>query len=130
MAGVNGVLGHMVDDNRLAALPDLVTKSALDLEFATRLQSKVYVVAHTAGDPTVLGDARDRGETHARRATHDVEDGRDRLDAADGGNVLLERLAHGLHGVRIIWLICCPTRRHASCRGAGAKIKKRTIGLV
>src|ERR1700722_1622659 len=84
----------MVDDDRLAALPDLVANRALDLEFAARLQSEADVITDAASDPAIFGDARDCGKAHARHAAHDVEDRRDRLDAADGGYVSLERFAH------------------------------------
>src|ERR1700722_13331911 len=99
VASVKRVLGHMVDYHRLPALPDLMANRGLDLEFAAWLQPKVNVVAHAASNPSILGDACDGGKPHARRATHDVEDRRNRLDAADRGNVLLERFAHA-HGVR------------------------------
>ena len=124
MAGINGVFGHMVDDDRLAALPDFVANRALDLEFPARLQSEIDVVAHAAGDPAILGDPGDRGEAHPGRATHDVEDRRDRLDGADSGNILCERFAHrGVTGVRR--LICWRIISRSLCRGAGAKIKEK-----
>ena len=91
---VNGVLGHMVDDDRLAALSDLVAKRGFDLELAAGLQSEVDVIAHAAGDPSVLGDARNRSETHPRRSAHNAKNCRDRLDAADGGYILIENLVH------------------------------------
>ena len=94
MAGVNGVLGHMVDDNRLSALTDLVAKRGLDLQFAAGLQSEVDIVADAARDPTVFGHARNRSKTHPRRSAHNAKNRRDRLDAADGGYILIENLVH------------------------------------
>ncbi len=129
MASVNGVLGHVVDDDRFAALPDLVAEGGLDLELAACFQSKVDVIAHAARDPSILGDARDRSETHARRATDDVEDRRNRLHAADGGNVLLERLAHA-HGVGFIWRFADPYVLTPYVGALALKSRKSATGAV
>ena len=73
---------------------DLVADGGLDLELAAGLQAEVDLVAHRAGDPAVLGDARDRGKAHAGGAADDVEDGRNRVDAADRVDVVLEVVRH------------------------------------
>ena len=92
-------------------------------------QSEVDVIAHAARDPSILGDARDRGETHARRATDDVEDRRNRLHAADGGNVLLERLAHA-HGVGFIWRFADPYVLTPYVGALALKSRKSATGAV
>src|SRR3954447_1311435 len=40
MATIHRILGHMIDDDRLAAGSDFVTDRRLDLELTTRLQAK------------------------------------------------------------------------------------------
>ena len=56
----------MVDDDGVAALADFMADCSPDLEFATRLETEPDVVAHTARNPAIRGDAGDRSEAHAR----------------------------------------------------------------
>ena len=57
-----------------AAVADLVADGGLDLQLAARLQPEFDLVAHRAGDPAILGDARDRGEAHAGGAADHLQD--------------------------------------------------------
>ncbi len=113
MAAKVVVLGDVVDDDGVAAGADRVADRRLDLQLAARLQAESDLVAHGAGDPAVLGDPRDGGETHARRAAANLENGRHRIDAPDQRDIVLQwpgllgtvvhrdvRLASGLEGLR------------------------------
>jgi hypothetical protein len=94
MAAEHFIVGNVVDDDRLTALPDLVADRRLDLEFAPGLEPKLNFVEHRAGDPAILRHPGDRGEAHAGRAAHDLENLRDRIDARDRGDVFSNGPCH------------------------------------
>lgn len=81
-----GILGDMVDDDRGAALPDLVADGRLKAQLTARLEAEGDVILDCAGHPAVLGDARHGREAHSGGSAHHVEDrghGRDALDRDD-----------------------------------------------
>ena len=90
MAAERRILGDMVDNDGLPGAPDLVEDGGLDLELAARLKSELNVIENRAGDPSVLGHARDRGKAHPRRAADDVENCRNGVDARDRVDVGLQ----------------------------------------
>ena len=108
------ILGNMVDDHGLAARPDLLTDRGFDPQLATRLEPEINVIAHCAGDPTVLGHARHGGEPHAGGATDHIEDRRHRVDTGDRG----ERFFH------VSWSHAAHSR--PVCRTSTADIVERS----
>ena len=88
------ILGDMVDDHVLAALAHLVADGRLHLELAARLEAEGDLVAHGAGDPAILGDARNGGKTHSGRAANDLQDAGHRVDALDSGDVRRQICRH------------------------------------
>jgi len=52
------------------------------------LEIELDFVAHRAGDPALLGHPRHRGESHPRRAAHDIENHRNGVDPGDDGQVV------------------------------------------
>ena len=87
VAAVIFVLRHVIDDNRAAAIANFVADCRLDVEFAAGQQPKCYFIANGAGDPTVLGHPRYRGESHPGRAADHFQNGGDRIDFGDRGNI-------------------------------------------
>jgi len=86
MSAIFWVFGDVVDNNGFTALPDFVTDSGFDLEFAAGRKPELNVVAYGAGNPTILAYFCNRGETHACYAANDVEDrlhSRDALNCRD-----------------------------------------------
>ena len=118
MSSVNGVLGHVVDDDRFAALPDLVAERGLDLQgfaepgFNPKLMSSRTLQAIHRSSVTRATAAK-RMPVVRQTMSRIVGN---RLHAADGGNVLLERLAHA-HGVGFIWRFAQPIRSRAFMSG-------------
>ena len=84
----------MIDDDRLAAVRISSQMVVFDFELAARLEAEGDLVVHGAGNPAVLGDARHRGEAHARRAAHDIEDLRHHIDLGDRGQVVRDITLH------------------------------------
>ena len=89
MTAVNLILGHIINDDALAALTDFMADRCLDLEFAARFEPEVNLVEHRAGDPAPLCHPRDGGETHPGCMADDLKDVRNGLNAADYSNVSL-----------------------------------------
>jgi hypothetical protein len=89
------IRGNVVEDDWLAAHPDLGAKRGLDLQFAARLQAESKPVAHCTGNPSVLRDSRDCGEAHSGDAAHDLENRPERRNSADfekiGGRIVAHR---------------------------------------
>ncbi len=88
VAAEGRVLVHVVDHDRGAALPDLVADGRLEAQLTARLEAEGDVILDGAGDPAVIGDARDGSEPHSGGLAHHVEDrghGRDALDRDDVG---------------------------------------------
>src|SRR5690606_30623507 len=81
------VIGNVVD--RLPALPDLMADGGFDLKLTAGLEPERDVVEDAAGDPSAVGDARDSGESHPRRAAHHVENGGHGVDLPDGIDIRL-----------------------------------------
>src|SRR3954453_18203860 len=94
MRTVRGVFADILDDHRLAALPDLMADRGLDLELVTGLQPERKFVTRGTCDPPVPGDAGNGGKPHAGGPADHVEDGRNRSDPADLGYVALEIHCH------------------------------------
>src|ERR1700712_2054258 len=119
MAAIGLVLGHMVDDDRSAGIADIVTDRRLDLQFLARVKSEPDLVAHAAGDPTILRDPCHRGKTHARRPANDLEDRRHGIDPGDRGNAGFDISGHGpldlTHSPRIV----SPSRLSVTTRAPG-----------
>jgi hypothetical protein len=57
MAAKGGILGDVVDDDGLVALPDLVADGGFDLKFPAGARPNSISVAHGTANPTLLGDA-------------------------------------------------------------------------
>ncbi|MGY4597560.1 hypothetical protein ACVWXL_005306 [Bradyrhizobium sp. GM22.5] len=94
MLAVAGVFADILDDDRLAALPDLMADRGLNLELVTGFQPERKFVTRGTCDPPVLGDAGNGRKPHAGGPADHVEDGRDRSDPADLGYVALEIHCH------------------------------------
>ena len=90
MPAKDKVVGNAVDDDGLTALPDFVTDGGFDLQFPARRQPECDLVAHRAANPSLLGDAGDRGKAHAGRAADNFENARNRRDALHRGNIRVE----------------------------------------
>jgi hypothetical protein len=84
MPAIQGVDRSIVDDDRIAVLPDLMADRGLYLQLVARPQAELDAVLHGAGDPPCLGDAGDRGKAHARGAAYDIEDWRHDRDPCHG----------------------------------------------
>jgi hypothetical protein len=60
MPAIGGILGHVIDNDGLMALPDLVADGGFDVEFRAGRQAERDLVAHRAADPALFGDAKPR----------------------------------------------------------------------
>src|SRR3981189_1424914 len=69
MAAKGGLLGAVVDDDGLVALPDLVADGGFDFKFPAGHQAEFDFVAHGTANPTLLGDACYRGEAMPGRVS-------------------------------------------------------------
>lgn len=87
MSAPGFVLRDVVNNDGLAALADFMANCRFDIQFVARLQTELNLIADTAGDPAVLGHARNRREPHSRYAADNVEDRGDRLNAAHTLNI-------------------------------------------
>src|SRR4051794_15298414 len=96
MAAERLVFRDMIDDDRLMALPDLVTDRRFDLQLAARLETKFDFVANGTAYPLLFGDTRDRRETHTRRAANHTKDSRHGVDALNRIDIRLKYSFHQL----------------------------------
>ena len=81
---------NVVDHNQLAVLPDLVADRGLDLQLVPGLQPEVDQIERAAGNPAVFGHARHGGKAHAGGAADYVQNGGNRVNGFDGGDIGFE----------------------------------------
>ena len=86
---------HIVDDYRVAVLPDLIADGRLDTEFSARREAKGDAVPNGAADPLIRSHARDGDEAHARNTCGQIQDLGNRPDLLDGIDVRLDVNCHG-----------------------------------
>jgi hypothetical protein len=94
MAAEGFVLGHVVDDDGLPGLADLVADRSLDLQLAAGLKSELNIVTDGACDPAILGHPGNGGKPHPGTAAHDFKDGRHGVNAIDSGDIRFEISRH------------------------------------
>jgi hypothetical protein len=90
------IFGNMIDDNGPVALSNLVADCRLDLQFAAWFKAKIYFVANRTAYSALLGDTRDRSETHSGCAANHIENSWHSIDALDRINVRLKYAFHCL----------------------------------
>ncbi|HEY0567236.1 MAG TPA: hypothetical protein VGD13_03760 [Xanthobacteraceae bacterium] len=84
------ILRHVIDDDRLAALSNFIADGGFDLQLTARLKTELNVIAYSARDPAIFGDARDSREAHAGDPAYNFQNSRHCIDALDGSHVRLE----------------------------------------
>ena len=67
---------HILDDDLLPALPNLIAEGGLDIQLAFRSQAKADIVTYRAGDPACFSHPRNGGEAHAGGAADDIQQNR------------------------------------------------------
>src|SRR5437660_524863 len=90
MRAVGFILGDVVDNDGLTALPDDMAERGFEFELAAGLKPEGDAITHAAGDPAVLGHTCDCREAHTRGFTNDLKYRRQGLDIRDGANIRAE----------------------------------------
>ncbi len=110
--GVAWISISIIENDRLAALANFMTKRGLDVEFTTGLQAKIDIILNLAGHPAFGRDARNGGEPHAGGATHQVEYPGHHRNAGHGLDIRL-KIVFGFMFQRIHEANCS----HLTCQG-------------
>jgi hypothetical protein len=87
MSAIRVVFGNVVDDDGFVALPYFMADGGFELKFPAGCQAECDFIAHRAAYPSLFGDARDGGKTHAGRPADHLKNPRNRRDALHGGDV-------------------------------------------
>ena len=101
MAAKSFVLRDVIDHDRVPAVSDLAADGGFHLQLSAGLQAEGDLVANRAGNPTIVGHARDRGESHAGRAADHFQDRRNHIDRGDRRDVGCRIISLG-PGLRLI----------------------------
>jgi hypothetical protein len=91
----------MVDHDSLVAFTDLVANSGFDRQLSARHEAEPDFVARSAANPSLLGDARHRGETHAGRPADNFKNARDCRDILHGSDIRAEVGRHNPLSVNV-----------------------------
>jgi hypothetical protein len=84
LSAVGFILGDVVDHDHFPAPLDFVANGGFDLQFVSGLLFHPVHRKH----PPLLGNARDRGKAHSRRAANDLKNRWHRLDTVNSGNII------------------------------------------
>ena len=110
------VLSDVIDNDGSAAITNFVADRRLNVEFAARQEAEGNFVTNGASDPTIPRDSRNGREAHSGGAADDFQNGGNRVDPGNCGNVGRQ----GRIEVRDRRKVC---RGHARVRGLQSFLK-------
>src|SRR5688572_1115463 len=133
------VLNHVVDDDELTGLTNLVADGGFNRKFVAGLEAEGDLIANCARHPAVLSHAGNCREAHPGRAAYHFKDGRHRTESGYGCHILLDVIhasflqpAHAQQrgreaGAAVTTCYSCdsPTIENLAQRGEGAHMTWR-----
>jgi hypothetical protein len=81
------ILRDIINHYELAGAAHLVANGGFHPQLTARLKAQCDAIAHRAGNPPILGYARDCRKAQARRLTGHIENHRYGIDFGDGGQI-------------------------------------------